>query len=99
MIGRDGWTVGDLSEGMKWEVFHQDVSVVNRSPCRTCWARYACGGTCYVKGVEADGNPLTVNPAECRFNSYVVGKNLELMAEIVSHSSALAGVREAFIRN
>ena len=99
MIGREGWTVGSLEEGMKWEAFHQDVSVMNREPCRKCWARYACGGTCYLKGVDADGDPLTIDSEECRFNSYVVGRNLELMAEIMSHPGALVGAREAFIRN
>lgn len=99
MIGRPDASVGHLESGIDWDAFHRSVAVTRRSPCSSCWARYACGGTCYLKGVQANGDPLTVDPDECALNEYLVSKNLEILSRAQTRPSAVAGMKEALIRH
>lgn len=46
--------------------FYQPLHVLNRESCRTCWARYFCGGGCVGENFLAMGNLTTPYSVRCQ---------------------------------
>ncbi|MGI9499643.1 MAG: radical SAM protein [Geminicoccaceae bacterium] len=58
-IDDDAFRIGDLISGLDDEArnaFLNDRHVLRQDPCRTCWARFLCGGGCHHE-VLARGRP------------------------------------------
>jgi uncharacterized protein len=54
-VGRDAFRMGSVSEGFDAERrrrFLAERMVDRQEPCRTCWARYLCGGGCHAEVIE-----------------------------------------------
>jgi uncharacterized protein len=58
-VGEDAGVLGDLVEGVnraRQERWLRERHVHRQEPCRSCWARYLCGGGCHHE-VIARGRP------------------------------------------
>jgi uncharacterized protein len=54
-VGREAFRLGSVSEGFDSErrrLFLNARAVDSQEPCRTCWARYLCGGGCHAEVIE-----------------------------------------------
>jgi uncharacterized protein len=54
-VGRDAFRMGSVSDGFDAERrrrFLAERMVDRQEPCRTCWARYLCGGGCHAEVIE-----------------------------------------------
>jgi len=54
-VGREAFRMGSVSEGFDAErrrLFLDARAVDRQEPCRTCWARYLCGGGCHAEVIE-----------------------------------------------
>jgi uncharacterized protein len=51
------WKIGDIEEG-KYGSRFVDQPVNNISKCRSCWAKYLCGGGCRHDNYSATGDPF-----------------------------------------
>lgn len=68
LIGWEPLRMGDVFSGIdsgKYRKWLQDLHVERREPCRTCWARYLCGGGCRADAVLATGDAAVANPISC----------------------------------
>jgi uncharacterized protein len=55
-IGQPGFALGDLETGpsaARRRAFLEARDVDRQEPCRTCWARYLCGGGCHAEVIAA----------------------------------------------
>ena len=55
-IGQPGFELGDLETGPSVDrrrAFLAERDVDLQEPCRTCWARYLCGGGCHAEVIAA----------------------------------------------
>jgi uncharacterized protein len=65
-VGHDDMKLGNVHD-LHWatdSAFHSG-SVGNREGCRSCWARYVCGGGCFYKNLVTRDNPMQPNPDDC----------------------------------
>ena len=78
LIGMAEGSLGTLEQDHdpgRWrEVWDQDVD--HRPMCRTCWARYVCGGYCATDNLHATGEATCPQPDPCA----IIRKTVELSA-------------------
>jgi radical SAM protein with 4Fe4S-binding SPASM domain len=69
---------------------YQRTTVDERNPCRTCWAKYLCGGGCYDNHLRSNGNVLLPDSAECALITHRFEQIIKLAARIPSRLSLLS---------
>jgi uncharacterized protein len=60
------------------------LRVDQREPCRSCWARHACGGECYHRAATAGVGYTGVLPDICRSRKSLIGLVLEVFADLAA---------------
>lgn len=68
LIGWEPLQMGDIFSGIdadRYREWLRDLHVERRDPCRTCWARYLCGGGCRADAVLTTGDAAAPNPISC----------------------------------
>jgi uncharacterized protein len=80
------YRMGDVFSGLdpaKKAFYDGELLVDRREPCRSCWARYLCGGGCIYDAQLVNGSYREPNPVFCehlRFSyEQAMGMCLELM--------------------
>ena len=80
-IGKKGWDIGDIETGFdesKRNRFLQ-AHVDTREPCKSCWARYVCGGGCYYQAVLANGDMETPDLVKCDLIRFLTTQAMRLL--------------------
>lgn len=62
------------------------VPVDEREPCRSCWARHACGGECYHRASTGGRGYAGILEEACDGRRAVIGLTIELYAELARSS-------------
>jgi uncharacterized protein len=88
--------VGDIENGMDWSKYSGLLQVDVRGQCKSCWAKYICGGTCYVKSWLDQRDYLWIDPVECELNKFLIESSLRLMFQLIDEGFNLAGLREFY---
>jgi uncharacterized protein len=72
--------LGDLRAGPSAEVRKRYVAlhVHQREPCRSCWARYLCGGGCYYEAAATQGDIRKPDPAYCGLTQAIITEAIEI---------------------
>ena len=87
-IGKSRWHIGILETGIEDEkrdlFFSQHVDL--RKGCRTCWARYLCGGGCYYQAVLANGAIDQPDRAKCGLVRHLASEAIRLVGELSERS-------------
>lgn len=90
--------MGDVFNGLdpaKKQQFDRDLHVDRRETCKSCWARYLCGGGCVYDAQMVNGTALEPNPVACEQIRYTyelaMGMALELQEENTPVFDALCG--------
>ena len=63
----------------------QSSLVYNRGQCKSCWARYLCGGTCYYNSYVITGDLNKIDEVECYLRKYLIMKNIEVYGHILQY--------------
>lgn len=87
--------IGTISNGITNRAKFQ-LTVFERELCKTCWARYLCGGTCYYDSLK-DTNDIS-KPAqiECIINKHLAKKTLELIIFFYQKKIAFSNLIKIF---
>jgi radical SAM protein with 4Fe4S-binding SPASM domain len=83
-IGKSGWDIGDVEHGFdesKRRKFFE-AHVDTREPCRSCWARYLCGGGCYYQAVLTNGHFDTPDLAKCDLIRFLCTEAVRLLSAL-----------------
>jgi uncharacterized protein len=65
-VGAPGFRMGNVHGGEPNRGDFLRSPIVETEVCRSCWARYACGGNCQFESAAASGDPMRPDPASCQ---------------------------------
>jgi len=84
-IGQMGHVETGLTAEIE-ETWHRDLALeARREPCRSCWARYLCGGGCYLEAALVHGSLFQPNPVDCTLTRHLIQLGAYLLAQINEH--------------
>lgn len=83
-IGKSGWHIGHASTGIDEAKRQQylDLAVDTREPCRSCAARYVCGGGCHYQAVLANGDIRDPDPVKCDLIRFLTNLAVRLVVHL-----------------
>ena len=81
-IGKSGWHIGDLDTGFDKEKVDQfkKLHVDTREPCKSCWARYLCGGGCYYQAAITNNDIEKPDLVKCELILHLCSESIRLLA-------------------
>lgn len=79
-VDQKKYLLGDLDNGLSKGAREQFVAlqVRQRESCRSCWARYLCGGGCYYDAFFSQGDLEHPDPARCELYQEVTTEAIEI---------------------
>lgn len=79
-----GPALGHVDQGLPLPVLREGLSlpVLEREPCKGCWARHVCGGDCYHRAMTAGYGYTGVMTAECDGKRQIYARTIELFARV-----------------
>lgn len=92
-IGKTGWEIGDINSGFDEEKRNRFrvLTVESREPCRSCWARYVCGGGCYYQAVLANGDIASPDLAKCDLIRHLTSEAIRLFTTLATQHPQVLG--------
>jgi uncharacterized protein len=85
-MGKSGWHIGHVDTGFDEDRRLQfaSLTVDTREPCRSCFARYVCGGGCYYQAVLANGDISRPDDVKCELIRFLSRLAIRLVAKLRS---------------
>ncbi|MCA2979034.1 MAG: SPASM domain-containing protein [Myxococcaceae bacterium] len=79
-----GPPMGHVKLGLPLPVLRDALSlpVLEREPCKGCWARHVCGGDCYHRAFTAGHGYTGVMTDECDGKRQIYARTIELFARV-----------------
>lgn len=73
-VGQKEYRLGDVATGFDAGAMERfaRLYVDDKPGCQDCWARYLCGGGCYLLGAMVNNDIATPDPAECELTRSLV---------------------------
>lgn len=74
-LGMPEYKLGDVFTGFDGEaraVYMEDLTVYKMEPCKTCWARYLCGGGCHSQSAKAFNRLDVPYPPDCELVKHLI---------------------------
>lgn len=93
--GMTDWSIGTIEDGMderKVLAFYSDAHVDNRESCRSCWARYLCGGGCYYQAVLVNGSMFSPDQTKCKLVKHLIELAVVFSDHLRSKGSTMLSV-------
>ncbi len=98
MVGAKEVRLGDVERGVvnrRVKEAFESAHVQNKRKCRTCWAKYLCGGGCHAHAMKYDNDLLGAHDVECDVKKCCFELGMWLYANLSkSAPDALASVLE-----
>lgn len=84
-VGAKGQDIGSINEGIRKESRELFLSqtVENRKSCKTCWARYLCGGGCYYQGWLANKDIKMPDSVKCQLIKHLIKLQAYFISELM----------------
>ncbi len=67
-VGHPDYRLGDVREGItnpELQERFRRAHLYNKKPCRSCWARFLCGGGCHAQAALLEGDLYQPYPLSC----------------------------------
>ncbi len=74
--------------------FYQPLHVLNRDSCKSCWARYFCGGGCVGENFLVHHSLTTPYEPRCEVNQHVLDLGVEVYCSSLQEEDLLSFVPE-----
>jgi uncharacterized protein len=83
-VGQEEYRLGDVTSGFDEAAMARFAALyVDEKPgCQDCWARYLCGGGCYLLGLMVNHDIATPDPAECELTRFLVEQAIAVLHEV-----------------
>ena len=69
-----------------YPILDEQMLVYIRGNCRSCWARYLCGGTYFYGSKVVTGDCLDIEPVECILKKHLAERCLDLLVFMREHN-------------
>lgn len=86
-IGKKGFCRGSINSSKLKDIGKDKIFADEREPCKDCWSKYMCAGTCFHNSFVRTGDLSVADPVECLISKGIRKMGLELV-----HRLYLAGV-------
>ena len=83
VIGNDKYKLGNISEKMKASDFLKPITVNEREKCKSCCARFLCGGTCHYNSIISKGSEFDIDDIECDLRMFFITESLEMIIKLM----------------
>jgi uncharacterized protein len=91
-VGEGDWKMGNVHSGEFDEGLRERFArntVDQREPCRTCWARYTCGGRCAHEALESTGTIDAPDPLRCELVRHLTELSIKLYVQLKPYEQEL----------
>lgn len=87
-IGKTGWDIGDVKNGFNESKRSQflNLHVDDREPCKSCWARYLCGGGCYYQAALSNGDISKPDEVKCDLIRFLAEQAIRMVGTLAAES-------------
>jgi len=77
-VGNKSFVIGHVHKGIdvQKQALFASLSIYDRLPCRTCWARFVCGGDCYHNSFVSNHTVSVPDPAFCEIVKFVAERSI-----------------------
>ena len=93
LIGVEEFKMGNILDGTieqeQRKNFYQPLHVLNRENCRSCWARYFCGGGCVGENFITNGSLTQTTEQRCRMIRSVMEQAVEIYCALLTEEDKL----------
>jgi uncharacterized protein len=96
IMNNDEYEIGSVAKGLNWEKYCGDFGTNTRKECSQCWAKYVCGGTCYVSSKNTHGDILCTEGVECSMSRYFTEKALAILITLIDTNYSLDKLKNYF---
>ena len=84
-VGNEEFKLGNIEN---YNIIYNDLDknelqVDNLEPCKHCWAKYLCGGTCYYSSYTNNGDIHKKDDIECMFKKGLIERALGFYGRLV----------------
>lgn len=89
-VGQEEFKLGNVWEGIKnldWGRKFRSAHVMNKEPCRKCWARFLCSGGCHANAYSFNGDIFAPYSIGCDVQRIRLECALSLQVRIWEHES------------
>jgi radical SAM protein with 4Fe4S-binding SPASM domain len=85
-LGETACRLGHVSDGIPALAARRRwfVNVLDREPCRACWARHLCGGECYHRLATAGHDYGSAVPEWCRVKQALIQEGVDLFTAVAA---------------
>lgn len=98
-IGKSGWAIGNVDNGVNEEKRQQylEMTVDSREPCRSCFARYVCGGGCHYQAALVNDDISEPDAVKCELIRFLTRLAIRLVRTLSQeHPEVLAALPTPF---
>lgn len=90
LVGDETYAMGSVFTGAdsKIQSLFGSVSVPYKQQCRSCWARYICGGGCHATAVQFNHDILQPFDVECELMKYRIKLGAWLYAQLTNNKGS-----------
>jgi radical SAM protein with 4Fe4S-binding SPASM domain len=83
-IGKSGWSIGHVDTGVDEAKRREylDMTVDSRDPCRSCFARYVCGGGCHYQASLVNNDISRPDEVKCELIRFLTKLAVRLVVEL-----------------
>ena len=84
-IGNPNYVLGNIYDNvMNYKLINdfEFLSVINRKKCKSCWARFVCGGDCFHNSFCANDTMDTPDDIFCKITKHTIVKSLSVLNNV-----------------
>lgn len=91
MVGNHQMRLGNIKNGIDRDKQREllENHVDSKESCRSCWARYQCGGGCTVEALFTNGDIKTPYDVSCEIYKYEKELSMMIYSEITNRDKSL----------
>ncbi len=85
-IGKKEFSYGNYNGNINQKTIFNPISVNDKIPCNTCWAKYLCGGSCHFNGFISKNDILDTDEIECLYRKGLIKISLNLISKLIDQN-------------
>lgn len=95
LIGNKKYCLGNISEKKNGSEFLFPITVNERDICKTCWARYLCGGTCHYNAIVSKQSEYQTDDIECEIRKFLITESINLIIHLIENKADMKAFARA----
>ena len=95
VFGEKKYQLGNISEKKNSRDFLRQISVDERVPCKSCWARFLCGGTCHYNAIISKNSEFETDDIECELKLFLIKESIKMVINLMENNADMNAFAKA----